>query len=147
MIGGKPNTSTHIERRRGFCDRLAEASMQLSTELSGEFSYDIAFRTAREVLSRPDRPDALFCLNDVMALAALDAARVLGLRVPADLAVIGFDDIPMAGWPSYGLTTVRQPLRRMVADTLELIEAQLADPEVYGTIRIAPVRLIERNSV
>lgn len=146
MIGGKTNTSTHLERRRGFCDRLAEASMELSTELVGEFRYDVAFRAARELLAQKDHPDALFCLNDIMALAVLDAARVLRVCVPEDLAVIGFDDIPMASWPSYGLTTVRQPLRQMVADTLELIDAQLSDPEVCGTIRIAPVRLIERDS-
>ncbi|MEZ5722931.1 MAG: LacI family DNA-binding transcriptional regulator [Paracoccaceae bacterium] len=146
MIGGKANTSTHIERKRGFIDRLAESDMRLWGERAGEFRYDVAFGAARDWLAQGDRPDALFCLNDVMALAALDAARVLGLRVPEDLAVIGFDDIQMAAWPSYGLTTVRQPLRRMVADTLELIEAQLSDPEVCGTIRIAPVRLVERDS-
>lgn len=146
MIGGRANTSTHLERNRGFCDRLAEVDMQLVTAVSGEFKYGAAFRVAQELLAATDRPEALFCLNDIMALAVLDSARVMGLRVPEDLAVIGFDDIPMAAWPSYGLTTVRQPLRRMVADTLDLIEAQLQDPEVYGAIRIAPVRLVERAS-
>ena len=120
--------------------------MRLSKAISGEFNYDVAFSVVRELLAGIDRPEALFCLNDIMALAAIDAARVAGLQVPDDLAVIGFDDIPMASWPSYELTTVRQPLSRMVADTLELIQAQLTDPEVCGTIRIAPVRLIERGS-
>lgn len=146
MVGGRVNTSTHLERNRGFCDRLAESDMRLTAAVSGEFKYDVAFSVVRELLAGDGRPDALFCLNDVMALAAIDAARVSGLRVPEDLAVIGFDDIPMASWPSYELTTVRQPLRRMVADTLELIQAQLTDPEVCGTIRIAPVRLVERDS-
>lgn len=146
MIGGRANTSTHLERSRGFSDRLAEVDMQLASEVSGEFRYDVAFSVVQELLKESGRPDALFCLNDIMALATIDAARVSGLRVPEDLAVIGFDDIPMASWPSYGLTTVRQPIRRMVADTLELIQAQLSDPEVCGTIRIAPVRLVERDS-
>ena len=146
MVGGRVNTSTHLERSRGFCDRLAEADIRLTAAISGEFKYDVAFDVVRELLAESGRPDALFCLNDIMALAAIDAARVAGLRVPDDIAVIGFDDIPMASWPSYRLTTVRQPIRRMVADTLELIQAQLLDPEVCGTIRIAPVRLIERDS-
>lgn len=146
MVGGRANTSTHLERSRGFCDRLSEAGIPLAASISGEFSYDTAFRVVRDLLADPAPPEALFCLNDIMALAAVDAARVAGVRVPQDLAVIGFDDIPMAAWPSYGLTTVRQPLRRMVADTLDLIQAQLSDPEVCGTIRIAPVRLVERDT-
>lgn len=146
MMGGTANTSTHLERSKGFHDRLAEDGRTPCTTLSGGFRYDIAFDAARSLLAEKNRPDALFCANDIMALAALDAARVHRLRVPDDLAVIGFDDIPMAGWPSYRLTTIRQPLRRMVADTLDLIEAQLADPEVSGAIRIVPVRLVERDS-
>ena len=146
LIGGHANTSTHLERSRGFFDRLAESGLEPVAKVSGAFKYDVAFAVARDLLTGAGRPDALFCLNDVMALAAIDAARVAGLRVPDDIAVIGFDDIPMAAWPSYRLTTVRQPLRQMVADTLELIQAQLRDPEVCGTIRIAPVRLIERES-
>ena len=146
MIGGKENTSTHLERSRGFRDCLAEAGREPVAAPSGEFSYRTAFDAACDLLAQADRPDALFCVNDIMALAALDAARVVGLSVPDDLAMIGFDDIPMAAWPPYRLTTVRQPLRRMVAETLELIEAQLSDPEVHGAIRILPVTLIERDS-
>lgn len=146
MIGGQPDTSTHLERSRGFLDRLGAGGHSLAAERSGGFRYDRAFAAAREMLTQANRPDALFCLNDVMALATIDAARELGLSVPGDLAVIGFDDIPMADWPPYRLTTVRQPLGRMVRDTLGLIDAQLADPETDGTIRVAPVRLIARNS-
>ncbi len=81
-----------------------------------------------------------------MALAAIDAAKARGMRVPEDVAIIGFDDIPMASWESYRLTTVRQPINRMVADALDLIEMQIADGSVQGAIRVAPVRLIERAS-
>lgn len=62
------------------------------------------------------------------------------------MAIIGFDDIPMSAWPSYRLTTIRQPLRRMVAETLDLIDAQKADPTVGGTIRILPVEMIRRET-
>lgn len=146
MIGGTRNTSTHLERRRGFRDRLEEAGLRLTGELTGDYRYSTAYEAARTMLRGPSVPDAIFCLNDIMAFAALDAARELGLAVPGDLGVIGFDDVPMAGWPPYRLTTVRQPLGRMVRDTLELIDAQLADPGLDGAIRIAPVRLIHRDS-
>ncbi len=81
-----------------------------------------------------------------MALAALDVARSLGLRIPQDLAVIGFDDIPLAEWGAYRLTTIRQPVRQMVAEALELIAQVRSGQGSEGTIRVLPVRLIERDS-
>jgi len=81
-----------------------------------------------------------------MALALIDAARARGIRVPEDLAVIGFDDIPMAGWQSYRLTTVRQPIRRMVAEALTLIEQLQTDGAGSGAIRVLPVDLVARDT-
>lgn len=145
MIGGRPDTSTHLERARGFLDALREAGMTPGPVVPGSYLYGQAFEAMRGLLDGGDA-DAVFCANDIMALAALDAARAAGAAVPGDVAIIGFDDIPMAAWPSYQLTTVRQPLNRMVADALDLIDRQRVDSSVSGGIRIAPVRLIERLS-
>ena len=144
LLGGRHDTSTHLERRRGFQDRLEEAGLRLYHEANGAFDYDTAFFATRRLLEADSAPDALFCLNDIMALAALDAARGLNIPVPDELAVIGFDDIPMSGWPAYRLTTIRQPLQRMVADTLELIDRQKNNPGEPGVIRVAAVELIKR---
>ena len=145
LIGGRSDTSTHLERSRGFRDRLDEAGLAPVDIRAGDYAYDRAFAAARDLVGDV-RPDAVFCLNDVMALAAIDAARRAGMAVPDDLAVIGFDDIPMADWPSYRLTTVRQPLNRMCADALDMIETQRQDPGAASSIRVAPVRLILRDS-
>ena len=80
-----------------------------------------------------DPPEAIFVANDHMALAVMDALRFeLGLKVPEDVSVVGFDDVPAAGWPAYQLTTVRQPANRMVAETVEIlldqIENDVSDP-------------------
>ncbi|SDF03397.1 substrate-binding domain-containing protein [Limimaricola pyoseonensis] len=146
LIGGREDTSTHLERIRGFLDVLDESGIALFDRRSGGFTYEGGLDAAGQLFDAPTRPDALFCANDVMALAAIDAARARGMNVPDDLAVIGFDDIPMAAWSSYRLTTMRQPINRMVADALELIDLQMQDPTRAGAIRIAPVRLIERQS-
>lgn len=146
MIGGSADTSTHIERSRGFRDALSALGRPLTAAPDGAYRYDTAFAEARALFDGPNPPDAVFALNDVMALAVVDAAREAGLGVPEDVAIIGFDDIPMAAWPSYRLTTIRQPLRRMVAETLDLIDAQKADPTVGGTIRILPVEMIRRET-
>src|SRR5690606_13778183 len=142
MIGGRPDTSTHLERARGFTDALAEAGLAPLAAPSGQYDYATRFAKSRALLQSDLRIDALFCVNDIMGLAAMDAARELGVLVPDDLAVIGFDDIPMAAWPSYQMTTVRQPLELMVTETLDLVDRLRAAPEGRGEIRILPVSLI-----
>lgn len=146
VIMGRPDTSTHLERMRGFRDVLAQAGRAPVAEVWGHYDYAKSLQAARDLLRGLNPPDAIFCVNDIMALAALDAARQEGVRVPQDLAVIGFDDIAMADWEAYRLTTVRQPLAQMVQDTLELLERLLDHSDGEGVIRIAPVQLIERAS-
>lgn len=145
-IAGLRNTSTHLERARGFLDELERHGLRPFCEAEGNFSYSHARDAVLPLLRAAALPDALFCENDIMALAAMDVARMIGLRVPEDLAIIGFDDIPLAGWEAYRLTTVRQPMRQMVAEALQLIDMIKAGQGTNGTIRILPVRLIERDS-
>jgi DNA-binding LacI/PurR family transcriptional regulator len=110
FLGGVANTSTHLERARGFRDALFEAGRSIDVQGFGNFNYQNAYDAGFEMLKGDKAPDAIFCCNDIMALAVIDAARKLGIRVPDDLCVVGFDDIPMASWNSYRLTTVRQPV-------------------------------------
>ncbi|MET0747867.1 MAG: substrate-binding domain-containing protein [Rhizobium sp.] len=146
FIGGLADTSTNFERARGFRERMHEEGRQIHVEADGAFDYRIAYAAAVALLTQRDPPDALFCCNDLMALAAIDAAREKGLSVPDDVAVVGFDDIPMAAWNSYRLTTIRQPVERMVQETLRLIEdfAGMAPDE--SATRILPGKLVIRAS-
>ena len=76
--------------------------------------------------ARAAHPDAVFVANDHMAIAAMDVLRYeLGLRVPEEVSVVSFDDVPQAAWPSYGLTTVRQSAARMVEATVEALMARI----------------------
>ncbi|HBT01551.1 LacI family DNA-binding transcriptional regulator [Salipiger marinus] len=145
FVGGRLDTSTHIERRRGFRDRLEDAGRLIAHQFDGGFSYRQAYDAAQQMLTLRPLPDAVFCANDIMAIAVLDAARISGVRVPEDLAVVGFDDIPMAAWESYRLTTVRQPLRRMLDQAVDIILAADGSEQV-GDIRILPGEMRERAS-
>lgn len=78
------------------------------------------YAAARELLSRPDRPTAVFTANDMQALGVYRAARELGLRIPHELSVVGFDDVPAVAWMDPPLTTVHQPLAEMAAAATEL---------------------------
>lgn len=144
IIGGRPDTSTHRERYAGFQDELRSHGLELVGEEIGGNTYDGGYQAALRLMRGPIRPDAMFCIADVMALGALDAIRFeLGLKVPEDVSVVGFDDIPLASWPAYNLTTFRQPVRAMVSQTLSL----LFDPDDFPPMAIqVPGRLMVRGS-
>lgn len=126
IIGGRADTSTHIERKQGLEEALARHGLALVGDEMGDNTYEGGFAAALRLLRFRKRPNAIVCVSDVMAMGALDAARFeLGLRVPQDLSIVGFDDIPSASWPSYQLTTVRQPIDAMIERSLAL----LFDPE------------------
>jgi DNA-binding LacI/PurR family transcriptional regulator len=145
FLGGRRDTSTHLERMRGFRDHLEAAGRTLEQEFEGGFDYHQAFAAARELLALRPLPDAVFCANDIMAMALLDAARLAGVSVPQDIAVIGFDDIPMASWESYRLTTMRQPLRRMLKQSVDILLS--ADgPIETGDLRVLQGELQVRQS-
>ena len=145
FVGGRRDTSTHLERMRGFRDHLEEAGMAIAEQFDGGFDYQQAFRVGQELLTRRPLPDAVFCANDIMAIALLDAARIKGVSVPEDIAVIGFDDIPMAAWEAYRLTTMRQPLRRMLRQAVDILTSAEATLD-SGDIRVLQGIMQERDS-
>ena len=146
IIGGPPDLTTMVERQRAVLARLArDLAHEQITVRDGGLTYDGGYQAALALCAGRDRPDSLICLTDIMALGALDAVRhELGLAVPSDVAVIGFDDIVEAGHASYSLTTVRTPVREMIDHMMALIsgEAQEAEPM---SIEI-PAELIVRSS-
>lgn len=146
-LAGANHSPANIQRADGFRSRVEEAGLGPIEVGVANFRYDDGHRAALEIFDRPERPDALFCANDLSALGAIDALRKLGLRVPQDVMVAGFDDIPPAAWDAYSLTTFRQDVFKMVGKTLELIEAALGQGAApIGQSIIIPSELIERQS-
>ncbi len=129
-ISGWSGSSTGRERQAGFIDALATHGLELVAIADGKFKRDVAADAALEMVMTA-KPDAIFVGNDHMAFAVIDALRhMAGLRVPDDISVIGYDDVPMAAWPSYDLTTMRQPSGQMVTATVDTLLAQIADRSV-----------------
>jgi len=123
-IAGWEGASTNRDREAGFMQGLKEAGVGLFDRSVGDYDFEGARRAARELFQRPAewRPDAVFVANDHMAVAVMDTLRhELGLKVPDDVSVIGYDDVPQAAWPSFDLTTVRQPTDEMVAATVRIL--------------------------
>lgn len=145
-IAGQANTSTNIDRKQGYIDRLAERDITDVLAEPGHYTYDGGYAAMLALLQRSDPPDAVFCANDIMAIGAIDAARQLGRRVPDDVSIIGFDDIPMARWGSYRLTTFSQEVDAMIDATIDLMLVKIADPSLPPTIRLIPGQLQIRDS-
>ncbi|MEZ5934540.1 MAG: LacI family DNA-binding transcriptional regulator [Alphaproteobacteria bacterium] len=125
-IAGWEGASTQRDREAGFRGGLAEHGVELHAREVGNFRFEEAREATRRMFATEDRPDAVFVANDHMAFAAMDVLRSeLGLRLPADVSVIGFDDVPPAAWSAYDLTTVRQRANQMVEETVETLLAHI----------------------
>ncbi|SIT80035.1 LacI family DNA-binding transcriptional regulator [Edaphobacillus lindanitolerans] len=125
-IAGKRGTSTNLEREQSFTETL-QAEGYRSDFTVGGYTYDGGFKAVKNLPSE-NMPDAIFAANDIMAMGALDALKEMRLQKPVRL--IGFDDIPMASWPGYALSTYKQPVDRMIEKTLGLL---LGEGEERGT--------------
>lgn len=121
-IAALPDASTNVARHRGFHERAIERGLAAPIVFeAGQFSYHAGYEAARKLRNLPQMPDGAFCANDILAIGFLDGVRrELGLGVPDDISIVGFDDIEMAHWPSHGLTTIQQPIEQMLEATITL---------------------------
>jgi DNA-binding LacI/PurR family transcriptional regulator len=149
-IAGHEQSSTNLERERGFRDGLAERGLRIWARHVGNYDFDQA-RAAARAMFQPaaELPDAVFVASDHMAFAVMDTLRFeLSLRVPQDVSVVGFDNVPQADWGSYRLTTVEQPLQPMIEATVGLLQRYLRDVQVSPCENvIVPGQLVLRASV
>ena len=135
-IAGWAGSMTGRDRAAGFAAGLEAAGAPLLDVVDGEYRREKAAQAARDLVAE-HRPDAIFVGNDVMAFAVMDTLRhEMGLSVPGDVAVVGYDDVAMAAWPAYDLTTVRQPAGEMVDATVALLLERIENPD-------SPARKIE----
>ena len=147
FIGGAGSASTSRERAQGFLGRMATQGHAVPERFrfDGRFSHDISAQVTNRLLSRADRPQAIFCANDHMAFGALDALRAHRIQ-PADCWVIGYDDVDMAAWDSFSLTTVRQPSREMARVGAEMLLNRIHSPGLALRRVDFPCDLIIRGS-
>ncbi|GAB3989668.1 LacI family DNA-binding transcriptional regulator [Actinoallomurus acanthiterrae] len=140
VIGGPPDMLCTQARIDGYRTALERAGIEVDRRLIryGGFQHEGAFRATRDLLTLEDPPTAVFAGNDEQAMGAYEAARQADLRVPDDLSVVGFDDLPLCQWLSPPLTTVRQPLEEMGRTAARSIFQQLdGEPLVSPRVELA----------
>lgn len=147
FVAGDREASTSRDRENGFRKRLAEAGFGAPAVVNGQYTYEGGYKAGIAMLSSHDAPDAVFCANDIMALGFIDAARFLGKHVPSDVSVVGFDDITLASWKAYSLTTIQQPVDKMIDRTIDKI-LNTANSSIHmHAVEFIPGELIIRTSV
>lgn len=146
FLGQGGATFADRERLEGFAAAAAAAGREIADRAVDGRGDAEALSAATELLSRSPRPDGIFCSNDSIAMAALEAADALGLAVPGSVAIVGFNNVPSAARPSFGLTTLDYPVERVVDQILELLDLRLQDPQRPSEVRRIPTRLVVRGS-
>ena len=147
FVAGAADSSTGRDREAGLLQGLADRGLALFARAPGHYTFEGAARATRALFAAPARPDALFVANDHMAFAAMDVLRgELGLRVPQDVSVVGFDDVPEAAWRGYDLTSVAQPCQPMVEATVAILMQQIDNRVMERRAVVFPPRLVVRGS-
>ncbi|AWE54927.1 MULTISPECIES: LacI family DNA-binding transcriptional regulator [Streptomyces] len=148
IVTGPEDMLCSLARLDGYRSAMSMAGLECDPRLTrfGDFHVQGGYEHAMSLLDGPDRPTAIFAGSDLQALGVLEAARVKGLRVPEDLSVVGYDDVPLAQWSSPPLTTVHQPLRTMAEEAARM----LVRPDEPGTgaqrIELATHLVIRRST-
>jgi LacI family transcriptional regulator len=147
VINGQLQMEAAQARRDGYKQALLEAGIAIESELmvEGDYSEPTAYAAMLKLLDLAPPPTAVFAASDTMAIGALRAIRDRGMRVPEDVALIGYDDLPLAAHATPPLTSVNQPVSDMGAHAVRLLVEQIRDEEPGGSVRL-PARLVVRES-
>lgn len=144
VVSSQARTASLTAREAAFAAAAQEAGVAVEVTRAGPTTYDTGAESARLLLGRAAPPDGVFCATDLLALGFMDVARQVFRRaIPADLCVIGFDDIPQARWGAYDLTTFRQPIDAIA----ERIAGILADGPSEPSEFVLDVLPVWRGSV
>ena len=148
FLSGRPDLQSAELRKTGYLRALAAAGVPADETLIRDGAYDpeVSAASAHDLLTAPDRPTAVFAANDLSAIATVDAAGLLGLSVPDDLSVVGFDNVPESALCSPPLTTVDQPIREMGHRAISMLIKLINGDEVERTHVTLDTGLVVRRS-
>jgi DNA-binding LacI/PurR family transcriptional regulator len=122
LAGSASGTPNIVEREQAFVAQAQALGAEVRVARGADSDYAGGQCAARELLAQCPGLQGIFCVNDLIACGLMDAVRAQGLRVPQDVAVIGFDDIPQAAWESYGLSTFRQDPQLLASEIVRLLD-------------------------
>ena len=147
FMGGPQTATSTQDRLAGFGqEMMLHAQVETSHSFASAYSFD-AGRLQMSHLLQNQPAQAYFCGDDILSIGALSAIQSAGLHVPDDIGLIGLNDMEMARWENINLTTIHQPVKQIIASSIELIVSMLNDPERYPEARLFPCKVIERGTL
>lgn len=146
FVSGSNHTSSAIERLRGYRDALEAHGLSYDEQLvvPGNFDQPDSYRAGLRLLDLPERPTAIFATSDISAFGVIDAVHERSLRIPDDISILGFDDIPQAEWINPALTTVRQPLYEMGRRAMKMLLDYIEEPDAPTQRLVLSTELVIR---
>ncbi|MFS1488862.1 DNA-binding transcriptional regulator CytR [Vibrio splendidus] len=144
-----PTTATLCKfRQQGYQQALRRAGVSMNPAYStvGDFTFEAGAQAVHQLLALPEQPTAIFCHNDAMAIGAIQEAKKLGLRVPQDLSIVGFDDIQFAQYCDPPLTTISQPRYEIGRQAMLMMLDLLKGNDVQAGSRLLEAKLVVRGS-
>lgn len=143
----KKETSEEIEKKIGFYSKLRRHQIYQIQEERSAYDYQDGYQAGLRMLQKDNPPSAVFCTSDLIAMGVMDAARYkLGVKIPEELSVIGYDNIEMASWESYSLSTIHQPVQQMIEEVVNMVNELLTDGTCQEHIKMIEPQLILRKS-
>jgi DNA-binding LacI/PurR family transcriptional regulator len=147
FLGGPEAATSTQDRAAGFLAAIAEhPGMAATVSYASDYTFD-AGRAEMQHLLTAGPAEAYFCGDDLLALGALSAIQETGLAVPDDIGLIGLNDMEMARWQNVGLTTIRQPIDRIIPAAIDAVVASIAEPDHPAAVQLFPCEVIERRTL
>lgn len=147
FLGGPETANSTHDRLKGFQQGLAEEGITSLREIFAlRYSHDEGRKLMAELL-QINRLDAIFCGDDILAMGAIDACREQGIPVPGDLGILGFNDISMASWASYNLSTIRQPISEIIVDAVRLVIQLIKRPNDPIKLALRSCEVVSRGTL
>lgn len=148
QISGPTSATLCQFRQQGYQQALRRAGVTMNPAYStvGDFTFEAGAQAVRQLLALPEQPTAIFCHNDAMAIGAIQEAKKLGLRVPHDLSIVGFDDIQFAQYCEPPLTTISQPRYEIGRQAMLMMLDMLKGNDVQAGSRLLEAKLVVRGS-
>ena len=148
MLAGPQDATSSQDRLKGFLEESAKAvGCEASYSFASDYAYDAGRKEMTRLLSQAPVAEGYFCGDDVLSMGAMSALRDHGLRVPEDLGLIGLNDMSMAAWESFALTTIHQPIQEIATACMDLMEDILAGDDGPPQSQVFECHVVHRNTL
>lgn len=147
FLGGPERAISTLDRLEGFARVMEESGKPFSNSFASAYSYDAGRSEMARLLAVGPPQEAYFCGDDLLAVGAMDALADAGRRVPEDVGIMGMNDMDMARWQRIRLTTIRQPIDRIIAASVDLVLSEIAEPTSVPETRLLPCDVVVRHTL